>query len=63
MIFARVRPNKPNFSLGSHKMDYMSENKGSMTQPGASTIDKVVIEQHKAAQRKHNFQMSFEQGN
>ena len=31
-VFARVRGVKPNFSLGSHKLDYLSENKGSLKQ-------------------------------
>ena len=48
-IVARVRPTKPNFSLGSHKMDYLSENKGSMKQPGVAVIDKAGIDAHKAA--------------
>ena len=29
-IFARVRPSKPNFSLGGFKHDYMTENKNTM---------------------------------
>ena len=32
-IFARVRGVKPNFSLGGFKLDYTSENKGSLKQP------------------------------
>jgi len=47
-IFARNRNTKPNFTMGSHKLDYMSENKGSMRQPGHSSVDKHSIEQHKA---------------
>ena len=30
-IFERNRGAKPNFTLGAHKLDYLSENKGSMT--------------------------------
>ena len=33
-IFERNRNTKPNFTMGSHKLDYMSENKGSMVKPG-----------------------------
>ena len=62
-IFERNRNTKPNFTMGSHKLDYMSENKGSMCQPGRPADDKVFIEQHRAQQRMHNFKMSFEQGN
>ena len=62
-IFERNRNTKPNFHMGSHKLDYMSENKGSMREPGQAIIDKEGIEQHKANQRMHNFKMSFEQGN
>lgn len=29
-IFERGRNTKPHFSMGSHKLDYMSENKGSL---------------------------------
>ena len=46
--------------MGSYKLDYMSENKGSMVDNGRSPIDKQGIEQHKANQRMHNFKMSFE---
>ena len=31
-VFARVRGVKPNFSLGNHKLDYLSENKGTLKQ-------------------------------
>lgn len=43
-VFARVRGVKPNFSLGNHKLDYLSENKDSM-QPKefvASSKSKLV---------------------
>jgi len=43
-IFERVRGAKPNFTMGSHKLDYMSENKGSLRQPGLNSIDKEGIE-------------------
>ena len=34
--------------MGSHKLDYMSENKGSLGEPGTVKIDKESINQHKA---------------
>ena len=49
--------------MGSAKLDYMSENKGRLGEPGRAVIDREKIEQHKANQRAHNFKMSFEQGN
>ena len=49
--------------MGSHKLDYMSENKGSLGERGRANIDKEAIEKHKASQRTCNFRMSFEQGN
>lgn len=57
-----MRGAKPNFTMGSHKLDYMSENKGRLASPGVMTVNKEDIEHHKAQQRKHNFKMSFEQG-
>ena len=35
--------------MGSHKLDYMSENKGALGERGLAKIDKQAIEQHKAA--------------
>ena len=32
-IYSRVRGTKPNFTLGGHKLDYTSENKGRMQEP------------------------------
>ena len=34
--------------MGSAKLDYMSENKGRMGEPGRANIDRQGIEQHKA---------------
>ena len=48
--------------MGSHKLDYTSENKGSLCEPGTVKIDKESINQHKAQQRRHNFNLSFELG-
>ena len=59
-IFERNRNTKPHFSMGTAKLDYMSENKTRMGEPGRAVIDKEGIEQHKANQRAHNFKMSFE---
>lgn len=42
-IVARVRPAKPNFSLGGHKLDYNTENKGSMKEPERQTFDKTTL--------------------
>ena len=61
-IFARVRGVKPNFSLGEHKLDYTSENKGRIQQPTAYVFDSKVLAEQASTQRKHNFKMSFEQG-
>ena len=44
-VFARVRGVKPNFSLGGHKLDYLSENKGSLTKPTNLTYDKTKRDQ------------------
>ena len=49
--------------MGRAQLDYTSENKGSLREPGAPTYDKSTLDQQVATQRKHNFQMSFEQGN
>ena len=62
-IFNRNRGAKPNFSLGDHKNDYISQHKGSMTQPTEYVYDKSTMDLQVATQRKHNFKMSFEQGN
>lgn len=62
-IVARVRPVKPNFSLGGHKLDYNTENKGSLKQPARQTFDKSTLDQQVITQRKHNYQMSYEKGN
>ena len=62
MIVQRVRPVKPNFSMGRAELDYTSENKGRLQEPGAPTYDKSTLDKLVATQRKHNFKMSFEQG-
>lgn len=62
-IFERNRNAKPHFTMGSHKLNYVSENKESMCEPGQVTVDRKSMELHKANQRMHNFKMSFEQGN
>ena len=63
-VFARVRPAKPNFTFGSHKPSYLSENKDSMKKPTEGYVfSKEKRDQQVATQRQHNFQMSFEQGN
>ena len=62
-IVARQRPAKPNFTLGTHKLDYLSENKGSLKQPTEYVFNKETRDLQVATQRQHNFKMSFEQGN
>ena len=43
-IFNRNRGAKPNFTLGAHKNDYISQNKGSMTQPTQYVYDKCTMD-------------------
>ena len=43
-IFNRNRGAKPNFTLGAHKLDYMSQNKGVMTQPKEYVYDKSTMD-------------------
>ena len=59
-IKANMNRTKPNFNLGEFKMDYTSENKGSIKQPIQNVLDKSVIAKAAATQRQHNFSFSFE---
>ena len=42
-IKASMNGTKPNFNLGAFKMDYTSENKGSIKQPIRNVLDRSVI--------------------
>ena len=62
-IVARVRGVKPNFTMGNHKLDYMSTNQGALKQPVVATFDKESLKNQVATQRQHNYKMSYEGGN
>ena len=59
-IKANMNGIKPNFNLGAFKMDYTSENRGSIKQPIHNVFDRSVIAKAAATQRQHNFSLSFE---
>ena len=46
-----LRNRKPNFTLGTYKSDYQSENKGSMTKPMSYSFDASARKHQVATQR------------
>lgn len=61
-VYTRTRGAKPNITFGGDKLDYLSENKGSLKQPQVYVYDKNAVNEQAVRQRKHNFKMSYEQG-
>ena len=49
--------------MGNHKLDYMSTNLGTHKQQVVATFDKESLKDKVATQRKHNYKMSYEEGN